>query len=193
MKREIWLQLILNVAVAWAFWLLGRRTERAQVGGAGVAGAGAGGTGTDGAGGTGGAGGAGGIGGAGGAGSVIGMGDVAAAIERLAAGVTVPNFRTEWKQLTASGRQVVVPAESSKSIKVLSYVVTTPSDSSDNIQFWSGTSARLWPLRMTPVAGTLGANLATGWPSYLFKTSIGEGLEITTDAPCTVAVTYWSE
>jgi len=137
--------------------------------------------------------GSGGAGGAGGSASFTSLSELAAAVDRLAAGVQVPVFRTESVFLATAGRVAIAPAESGKQLKVFAYCVTTPSDSSDDVQFWSGASKLLWPMKLTPVAGSMGANLATSWPSYLFASSLSEGLEVVVEAQCSIVIVYWSE
>ncbi len=191
-KRE-WLFAGLAAIAGLALWFI-REPKRAGAGGAtGGAAAASGSDGSpeewDGSTGRG----AGGVGGAGGAGgSLISLADLAAAIDRLAAGVQVPEFKTKVVTV-AAGTSLVIPFESGKVSKVFAYAVTTTDGSSASCAFWSGTARKIWDLKLTPVAGSTGANLAVSWPSCIFASNIGEDINIVTAAAATVSVAYWTE
>lgn len=149
----------------------------------------------DGTGGPGGAGGAGGsaLGGAGGAGGAGGTFDgsaLAAALDAIAAGVAVPGMYTALAVVSA-GVTELVTAQPGKVIRVFGYSLSTAVAA--NVIFEGTSGADLWRVDLEAVAGKTGANLALPWPSFVFSTTGGEGLQINTTGAATVAVAYWLE
>ncbi len=124
--------------------------------------------------------------------SPISLSEVADAIKILARGITVPNLKTAIASVT-SGKSNVAPAENGKSLWVLAYVITTDDTASGDIKFWSGETKTVYQVKLTPAAGTVGANLSVNWPSYLFRTNINEGIDVEVTGNAVITLVYWSE
>ena len=178
-------------------FLLGESKDaKGKSGGAGGAGGTGGGAG--GAGGTGGgAGGAGwtggGAGGAGGTGG--GIGDVtalAAAIQALADGVAMPPIRSVSVNVAAAGSPQLIAGISGQRICVVGYAVTAAGTC--NVNFRSTlASSSAWEIDLDAAAGKSGANLVTGWPSYIFALDGNDGLTVDVSSAATVSVSYYLE
>jgi hypothetical protein len=181
---------IQTAILAVGVWFLSNWSWNALMGdgSGGAGGAGGDSAAGDGGDGTGGAGGAG-TGGAGGAGASADYAALAAAVQALADGVTLPNIKTAVKAVSA-GTTELVPYESGKRITVLAYAITASGTMSAT--FKSGSSA-LWRMDLSAAAGNSGANLSTAWPGYLFACDGSTSLSVTTDSAAIVCVTYWME
>jgi hypothetical protein len=124
------------------------------------------------------------------AGAAADFTDLAAALRALADGVRVPGLYSAYYAFSAAGETMLLPAESGVAFFVLSYAVTAATEVA--VEFWSGTSARLWRLHLQPAAGRSGANLAGAWPMpVIAPTNRGEGLRLVADGACEVAITFW--
>lgn len=146
---------------------------------------------------SGGAGGAGGTGGgAGGAGGTGGgIGDVtalAAAIQALADGVAMPPIRSVSVNAAAAGSPQLIAGISGSRICVVAYAVTAAG--ACNVNFRSTlASSSTWEIDLDATAGKSGANLVTGWPSYIFALDGNDGLTVDLTNAATVSVSYYLE
>lgn len=114
---------------------------------------------------------------------------LAAAIQALAAGVQLPNIVTVESTVSA-GTTEIVAGTGGKRICVLAFSAT--SAGATVLRFLSQGSG-LWRIGMDAPAGKSGANLSTAWPSYLFATPGGGNLQVETQQPAEISVTYWME
>jgi hypothetical protein len=108
-------------------------------------------------------------------------------------GVTL---KSKTGTFSTSGQHTIVSAVPSKKIRVVSYSVTMIGTALTNVIFQTGSNpvADLWSLVLqSPSSVSVGANLSTTSPYYLFGTGTGEALLLTTDQAHTVrwAVTYY--
>lgn len=114
---------------------------------------------------------------------------LAAAIQALAAGVQLPNIQTVERTVTA-GTTEIIAGTGGKRICVLAFSAT--SAGATVLRFLSQGSG-LWRIGLDTPAGKSGANLSTAWPSYLFATPGGGNLQVETQQPAEISVTYWME
>lgn len=170
-------------------YLVGEPKAKAgAAGGSGAAG-GAGGAGGAGAG-SGGAGGAGGAGGTGG-----GIGDVtalAAAIQALADGLEMPPIRSVSQNVTGAASPQLIAAVPGKKICVVGYAITAAGAVNANFRSTLASTAS-WEIDLDAAAGKSGANLVTGWPSYIFACNGNDGLTVDLTGAAAVSVSYFLE
>jgi len=120
-------------------------------------------------------------------------GDLAAAIMALANGVVPPIFFTANGTLS-SGNTTVVLDESGKQMKVYAHTFTTDDTTGGTVRVRSGLGALLWQgFFKASATNSHGANLACSWPTFMYASSVGEGLRIDTDIPVRYSLSYWKE